>query len=303
MASLKSLSPATSVLSFVWRHPANRKSRCGAVLRSLVFQLKGRMLGRSTVTPIGESLRMNAVLHRSASSKVLYANPPDYSEMIFWRRVLRAGEVFIDVGSNVGSYALWAADCSANVIAVEPDPETTNLLRANLALNPSVSIRVEQCALGASPVEMSMTSGLDSTNRLVMDGSGEQTVRVQTLDALIENRRVCGVKIDVEGAERLVLEGSSTALTSHLIDSVQLEWNSMSADVYGEDRSAAAAILVSCGYSFFRPDEEGLLHPATTETSDTDIFAVSPRLRTSMSSAYATPQMEAFITRPAEEVS
>jgi FkbM family methyltransferase len=279
MASMKSLKQAKSVFSYVWRHQANRGSRPSAIVRALVFQFRGRVFRKSTVTSIGESLRMHAVLHHAASSKVLYSNPPDWNEMIFWRRALRAGEMFIDVGSNVGSYALWAADCSANVIAVEPDPNAVDLLRINLSLNPLVSVRVEQCALGAAPGEISMTSGLDTMNRLVIDGTGDQMVRVRTLDALIDSRRVRGVKIDVEGAERLVLEGAINALQAHLVDFIQLEWNSMSRDVLGEDRIPTAAILESCGYSFFRPDGKGRLHPATKEISNTDIFAVSPRLR------------------------
>jgi FkbM family methyltransferase len=282
VASIKSLRQTISVLGYVWHHQANRGSRPSAVLRALRFQFRGRILRVSTITPIGESLRMYAMLHRAASSMVLYGNPQDWNEMIFWRTVLQADDIFVDVGSNVGSYALWAADCSANVIAVEPDPDAIELLRSNLSLNPLVSVRVEQCALGAAPGEMSMTSGLDTMNRLVINGTGDQRVRVETLDALIDNRRVRGVKIDVEGAERLVLEGATNALTSNLIDFVQLEWNSMSESCLGEDRSPTAAILESCGYSFFRPDGKGLLHSATTETSSTDIFAVSPRLRASM---------------------
>lgn len=279
MASIKSLRQALSVLGYVWHHQANRGSRLSAVRRALRFQLRGRIFKVSTVTPIGESLRMYAVLHHAASSKVLYGNPPDWNEMTFWRSVLQADDIFVDAGSNVGPYALWAADCSANVIAVEPDPDAVELLRSNLSLNPLVSVRVEQCALGATAGEMSMTSGLDTTNRLMINGAGDQRVRVETLDALIGNRRVRGVKIDVEGAERLVLEGATNALTSHLVDFIQLEWNSMSEDCLGEDRSPAAAILESCGYSFFRPDGKGLLHTVTKETSSTDIFAVSPRLR------------------------
>jgi len=281
VSKIESLRQATSVLSYVWHHQANRGSRPSAVLRALRFQIRGRIFRAPTVTPIGESLRMYAVLHHAASSKVLYGNPPDWNEMIFWRSVLRADDIFVDVGSNVGPYTLWAADCSACVIAVEPDSDATDHLLANLSLNPLVSVRVEQCALGAAPGEISMTSGLDTTNRIVIDGTGDQRVPVRTLDSLIDNRRVRGVKIDVEGAERLVLEGATNALASHLVDYIQLEWNSLSEAVLDEDRTPAAAILEACGYGFFRPDASGRLHPVTKETSTTDIFAVSPRLRSS----------------------
>jgi len=273
------LRDSVSVVKYVWRHEANRGSRPSAILRALRFQFRGRLVAASTVTPIGKSLRMRAVLHSAASSKVLYANPPDWNEMTFWRLVLREDDLFVDVGSNVGPYTLWAADCSATVIAVEPDSGAFERLRENILLNPSVSVQVEQCALGAALGEMSMTSGLDTMNRFVIDGGGDQTVSVKTLDSLVGARRVRGVKIDVEGAERLVLEGAGNTLDLHLVDFIQLEWNSLSQTVLGEDRSPAAAILESYGYSFFRPDVKGHLRPATTETSTKDIFAVSPRLK------------------------
>ena len=40
--------------------------------------------------------------------------------MLVWQQALRPGDLFVDVGANIGSYAIWAADLGADVIALEP---------------------------------------------------------------------------------------------------------------------------------------------------------------------------------------
>jgi hypothetical protein len=61
------------------------------------------------------------------------------------------------------------------------------------------------------------------------------------------------VKIDVEGAERLVLEGGARALSEKRIDLLQLEWNSCSLSMLGEDRTPVAELLRDHGYELVRP--------------------------------------------------
>ena len=69
------------------------------------------------------------------------------------------------------------------------------------------------------------------------------------------------MKIDVEGAERLVLEGASRALADLRIDLLQIEWNHCSLDLLGEDRKPVAELLRKCGYELCRPDASGALVP------------------------------------------
>jgi FkbM family methyltransferase len=66
--------------------------------------------------------------------------------MMAWRRILKPGDLFVDVGANVGAYTLWAIDCEARVIAVEPNAETAERLRRNIALNSfEVEVAEGQC--------------------------------------------------------------------------------------------------------------------------------------------------------------
>ena len=272
---MSALRPGIAVLRFVWNHPANRGKRFRALLRAVRFQVRGRT-GRPTQTPIGESTRMWAVLHRASSSKVVYGNPPDYPEMMAWRRLLEPDDLFMDVGSNVGVYSLWAIDCGAEAIAVEPSADTVALLRENLALNGNPRVEVHQCALAGVPGEMWLSEGRDSTNHLMVGSTSGERVEVRTLDDLLGERTAAGVKIDVEGAERLVLEGATRALSEHRIQVLQLEWNSMSRKVLGEDRSPVEALLRTHGYTFARPDEAGHLHPTEDVRMGADIFALAP---------------------------
>lgn len=264
---------AYKVLRFVWTHPANRHARWRGLGRAVGFQVRGR-LGRPTLTPIGSRSRMWVELHHAGASKVLYANPPDWAEMMAWRRLLRPGDLFVDVGSNVGAYALWAAESGAEVIAVEPDPGSARRLRANVALN-LARVEVLECALAERTGRMALTSGRDTTNHLVFDCDGPTTmVDVRTLDDVIGERRVAGVKIDVEGAERLVLAGARRALAERRIAAIQLEWNRQSEAVLGETRAPLEKLLRDHGYGFLRPDRHGALRPTDCTSYGDDLFAL-----------------------------
>jgi hypothetical protein len=119
---------AKRVAKFVWEHPSNEGARTRAMLRATAFQIKGRVLHRRTLARLGQSSAIWVDLHRTSASRVVYANPPDHAEMLIWRRNLLPGELFVDVGSNVGNYAIWGAELGADVIALEPAMDTFALL-------------------------------------------------------------------------------------------------------------------------------------------------------------------------------
>lgn len=213
---------------------------------------------------------MWAYLHRTGASKVVYGNPPDYPEMLVWRRFLRPGHLFLDVGANVGSYTIWAAELGADVIALEPAEDTFALLMENIALN-GYPVDAIQAAAGAACGTARFTNGRDSVNHL--DPLGSVQTRVVTIDSLIGDRRVAGMKVDVEGFEIDVLRGCERALSERRIGLVQLEWNGTSLDAVGGDRQPVADLLAGHGYSLFRPDDSGQLIPLRDVSFGSDVFA------------------------------
>ena len=98
-------------------------------------------------------------------------------------------------------------------------------------------------------------------------------VMVRTLDDIVAGRCVAGLKIDVEGAERLVLEGANRLLGERRVRLMQLEWNDCSRSLLGEDREPVARLLANCGYELCRPDANGVLVPVHDIAFGADMFA------------------------------
>jgi FkbM family methyltransferase len=201
---------------------------------------------------------------------VLYANPPDLPEMLVWRQVLRDGGLFVDVGANVGTYTIWAAEAGADVIALEPAADTFGLLLENIALN-GYQVTALQAAAGDHCGSARFTVGRDAGNHLDPGGAAETSL--VTIDSLIGNRHVTGMKVDVEGFEIDVLRGCARALAEHRIGLIQLEWNAMSQRSLGDDRRPVAELLSRYGYQLLRPDADGRLLPAAATGFGADVFA------------------------------
>lgn len=130
---------------------------------------------------------------------------------------LREGFTFIDIGANIGAYSLFVAakaGRSARILAVEPQPEVFARLAFNIAQNPFGTIKAVACALADKPGELTLF--IDTANRgessvRILRSTSTSTIKVpaMTLLALVESEgyeHLDAIKLDVEGAEDLILE-------------------------------------------------------------------------------------------------
>jgi FkbM family methyltransferase len=241
--------------------------------------VRGRVLHRETLARVGQRSVMVAEIDRQSSSAA-YANPYDFRPMTAWRALLRPGDLFIDVGASVGVYSLWVRELGARVVAVEPSPDAVSRLRRNLELSGADEVEVLEVALSDADGELLMTRYLDATNHILLEAATgvaktyeTQVVRSTTLDHVLGDRHAAGVKVDVEGAELLVVQGASRALAEHRVDTLQLEWNELSLRTLGSDRSALLDLLREHGYRTYRPDASGRLQPVSEPSLGDDVFA------------------------------
>lgn len=130
---------------------------------------------------------------------------------------LRPGGVFVDVGANVGFHTVLAAQLvgpAGKVFAVEPAPWTLQLLRANVWRSATaVTVLPFAASDAAGTVRLAHEAGHRSGAHLVAGGDGGGTaVDAAPLDELLPEIVVDVLKVDVEGAEPLVLRGARALL-------------------------------------------------------------------------------------------
>jgi FkbM family methyltransferase len=143
-------------------------------------------------------------------------------------RFVGPGDAVADIGANLGAFAVALSGLvgqTGSVLAFEPIPRTARLLRGlSRDLAPHPNIEVVEAAVGDEigraqihlPIEGSLPNFyVASLYPIHHDRAELLDVEVTTLD---EHRRRGGrpftfVKIDVEGAELLVLRGASTVLS------------------------------------------------------------------------------------------
>jgi FkbM family methyltransferase len=142
-------------------------------------------------------------------------------------RFLKPGQVFYDIGANMGFFSLLAArliGSSGSVCSFEPLKENADHIRANAALNNFAQIQVYEVAIGSSTgtAELLVTdwdggSALANSPVKPSKPSSTRTVPVRTLDELIRQAHLRSpdfIKIDVEGVELDVLKGMTGTLKS-----------------------------------------------------------------------------------------
>jgi FkbM family methyltransferase len=140
----------------------------------------------------------------------------------YLKKYLRPGDVFVDVGANIGYYSVLAAQAvggGGKVYSIEASPNICKLLNRNLELNAIGNAEVFNLAATDEPCQLPIWVGNDANigqTTVVQGMSGRASGIVETivegrplgqivpLDDLL-NARI--IKIDVEGEEWMVLQG------------------------------------------------------------------------------------------------
>lgn len=142
---------------------------------------------------------------------------------------LGPGSVFFDVGAHIGYFTIKGAarvGDTGRVVAFEPNPETLKLLNDNVTANRAGNITVEPIACTdkeqtltfyAAAVQNTGMSSLSRKNAEVEGSAAPKAyvVRGRPIDDVVRELnldRVDAIKVDVEGAEVLVLRGTVETL-------------------------------------------------------------------------------------------
>jgi len=193
---------------------------------------------------------------------VFFAGSYAQHELAFMRAVLRPGMGFVDIGAHWGLLTMLASHLVGNsgqVIALEPDPRMLTKLRFNLKLNGITTVNVLECAAADCNADLTL-SGYDpghkkwTASKLVQRGCGDESAFVAHARPLDELMDEVGapiidlVKIDVEGAEDLVLKGMEEGLHRQRYKRILLELHPLQLAERRRTTSQVADFLLARGY-------------------------------------------------------
>ncbi len=180
-------------------------------------------------------------------------------------RVATPGWTVLDVGANVGYFALLAADAGgaeSDVIAFEPNPHMRDLLEQTVRLN-QAQITIVPAACGERSGSIALHLSPDARNSglsTVLDhieNAVRLTVPLLRLDEFCAERGTVPdlVKVDVEGAEEMVLRGAERLLRDGTPKHVICE-------VWSRSREPVMSYMRSLGYVGHGIRADGSLGPA-----------------------------------------
>jgi len=190
-------------------------------------------------------------------------------------RTLRPGGVFVDVGANIGTFTIPAADHvgpSGKVVAIEASPNVFGVLQKNVALNNIGNVKLICAAAGSSNDEARFypapTDHFGMGSRAPQFNATPISVPCVTLDSLVREFGLPSVdliKIDVEGFELDVLKGAIELLGRERPPPVIFEFCDWAeARMSRDNLGAAQRFLMDRGFRIWRASDYNCGPPINT---------------------------------------
>ena len=228
--------------------------------KRIAFLLRGfavRLLGGKPVDIESMGARMRLSPYNNVCEKRILFTPQYFDPV---ERALLASRitpdfVFMDIGANIGGYSLFVAAQAgprARIVSIEPQPEVFERLICNISLNEFSNVKALNCAVadfdGEITLFLAQSNKGEASIRIINTDAGGQQIRVpsKTLLNIVQQEnfeRIDAMKLDVEGAEDLILEPFFRDAPEHLLPKLVLMEFS-----HGRWAADLAGILARCGY-------------------------------------------------------
>jgi FkbM family methyltransferase len=199
----------------------------------------------------------------------------------FLRATVKPGDVFFDVGANIGYYSLFAAELvgpEGGVYAFEPEPGAYESLTRSVENNAMSHVHCVNLALSNKEGSFEMFRARDTAHSLVEatqkdpEFGGAVSVRVTRFDtwaaeAKLDVRRVRALKIDVEGEEPRTVEGMLGTLRKADLPPLWIEVRGPKGSKRAPGTMATTyEVLRPLGYRAYRWND-----PAPAEVTEADV--------------------------------
>jgi len=270
----------------------NSEKRMSKIQRAFVHWQRGTLLGRSKQELLRfrkelRSLHWKFAISRrpyiekrirsdvrmrlfpdSRLCREIYCGVFELKEQEFLQLFLRPGDVFIDVGANIGLFTLIAGrrvTQSGHVYAFEPYDRSYQRLLVNVELNKLSNVSCVQLALSDDAAQLDLNvslDGYDAWSSLGLPTVGgvplKCPVNTVTWDAFAEMHglvgRVAMMKVDVEGWETRVLAGGWEMLARGDAPVLQVEFGDEVSRSAGTSCAQLYRALKDLGYQMFTYD-------------------------------------------------
>jgi FkbM family methyltransferase len=246
---------------------------------------------RLVTATLDQGFRMRLDLEDAEQRKVyFFGHYHERYEAALVARLLDPGEVFWDVGANVGYFALLAAAAvgpDGQVVAFEPGTAALARLTENVSLNPFNHIKIFNLAVSDAEGQAMLYRAddiADSSASLFAAAAGAaagEVCRTVALDDFLKNENLAApdfIKLDVEGAELAALRGAAGILAGHRpLLLVEMEEKNLRAA--GASKAAIQSFLQDFGYRAAHLRKgHWLLLDDVNQTRGRNIFWFNPEL-------------------------
>jgi FkbM family methyltransferase len=177
-------------------------------------------------------------------------------------RLVRPGQLVVDVGASIGYYTLIFADLvgpQGKVYAFEPDPTNFALLRRNVRLNHHRNVVLERAAVADRSGQLTLYLAHENVgDHRIFDYYGDRrglSVPCLRLDDRLAGERIDLIKLDIQGAEWSALRGMDDVLRKNPGVVVLTEYAPMLLAQFGVEPARYLQRLEEQRFCFYDLDE------------------------------------------------
>lgn len=243
-----------NILKSIYNHPYNSQNKLDGIMRFIKWQINCRLNPYPIIYQFTQNSKLIISKGLTGATGNLYCGLFEFDDMGFLLHLLRDKDLFIDIGANVGVYTILASsEVGANTIAIEPIPSTFKNLIENININQiQEKVKSLNIGLGSKKDIIRFTQSLDTVNHVATENEIDTIdVEVEKLDTITKNKKPLLIKMDVEGFETDVLNGSEEVLKSKDLKAIIIELNG-SGERYGYDENQIHIKLLDHGFKPYK---------------------------------------------------